>query len=121
MNIYRVRVYPYSDDGDPVEFLFTDPKEAQALADHIMSLPEDDSRFLSGATGSVGPFLRPTVSYAEALADLVEMYGAACRHPGVELEDDGLAGSWFACIDCGNELVLSEPDEDGNSVWEVVP
>jgi len=43
-----------------------------------------------------------------------------CTHQHVERDDDGLSGRWFTCTDCNETVVLTEPDEDGESFWEVV-
>jgi len=50
-----------------------------------------------------------------------------CDHEMVDTDDiaDGVVGGGVAhvyqsiCRRCGAELVLSEPDEDGDQVWEV--
>jgi len=42
-----------------------------------------------------------------------------CAHDHVELDDDGLINSWYVCLDCNREVYLTEPDEDGQSFWEV--
>lgn len=43
-----------------------------------------------------------------------------CSHDNVEDDDDGLDRRFHVCLDCGQEVVLSEPDEDGHSHWEVI-
>jgi ferredoxin-like protein FixX len=43
-----------------------------------------------------------------------------CPHDHVERDDDGLSRYFHRCLDCGQELVLSEPDEDGQSTWEAI-
>jgi hypothetical protein len=43
-----------------------------------------------------------------------------CRHDHVEHDDDGLARRWSVCTDCGEEVVPSEPDEDGRVYWETI-
>ena len=42
-----------------------------------------------------------------------------CSHDQVERDDDGLDRRFFVCLDCGQEVSLTEPDEDGQSFWEV--
>jgi hypothetical protein len=121
MNISRVRIYPSDTDGDPVEWDFLDHVEAEIFARHIQSLPEKDFRFLSGATGSVGPFLRETVTLAQAMRELADEWeGAACPHDKVGRDDDGQGRRWCVCAVCEQEVALSDPDEDGKSYWEVV-
>jgi len=44
----------------------------------------------------------------------------SCLHDKVGREDDGLGRRWLACVDCGEEVTLSDPDEDGKTYWEVV-
>jgi len=43
-----------------------------------------------------------------------------CPHDHVEKDDDGQSSSWFFCRNCLDTVVLTEPDEDGISYWEVV-
>lgn len=49
----------------------------------------------------------------------VECGEEPCSHDHVELDDDGLINSWYVCLDCNREVFLTEPDEDGQSFWEV--
>lgn len=50
-------------------------------------------------------------------AEIVE--AEPCTHDHVERDDDGLDRKFFTCADCGQEVVLSEVDEDGQAYWEV--
>jgi phage anti-repressor protein len=43
-----------------------------------------------------------------------------CDHSRVDADDDGLSRRFHVCLDCDREVVLSEPDEDGQSFWEVI-
>ena len=43
-----------------------------------------------------------------------------CLHLNVERDDDGLDRRFHWCRDCHEEVVLTEPDEDGHSEWEVM-
>jgi hypothetical protein len=43
-----------------------------------------------------------------------------CAHEEVVPDDDGLDGKWFYCESCQQEVALSDPDENGNRIWEIV-
>lgn len=43
-----------------------------------------------------------------------------CEHVHVEKDDDGEFARRFFCLDCQQQVVPGEPDEDGESFWEEV-
>lgn len=43
-----------------------------------------------------------------------------CPHEHVIKDDDGRDRWFYVCDDCDQVVELSEPDEDGKSIWEVV-
>lgn len=43
-----------------------------------------------------------------------------CEHEHVEKDDDGEFARRFFCLDCQQQVVPGEPDEDGQSFWEEV-
>ena len=44
-----------------------------------------------------------------------------CEHSTARADDDGLGRRFYVCVECRKEVVLSEPDEDGQSYWEAIP
>ena len=117
---FGIRLYPNEDDGSPDVWSFDTLAEAEEFAAHVRNLPQEDFRFLSGGTGEIGPYEHVTTTVTQAKRELAALYTPACAHLAVVREDDGLSRSFDWCEDCDQEVTLSEPDEDGKSVWEVV-
>lgn len=88
-----------------------------AITDRIVTLKYNASAIDLHTERDIVGFKEEAAFLREALV----IMGEECPHIRVEKDDDGLFSSWFWCTDCDQEVVLSEPDEDGKRVWEVAP
>jgi hypothetical protein len=52
------------------------------------------------------------------VCDCIDCVG--CDHTNVEKDDDGEFARRFYCLDCQQQVVPGEPDEDGEAFWEVI-
>lgn len=73
----------------------------------MASLQTDDMRSTTGLPHDFGQ-----------VCDCIDCVG--CDHKHVEPDDDGLFLHFNRCADCDQVVVLTAPDEDGQSFWEVM-
>lgn len=73
--LWAVQVYPFEQDPYATTYLFENIAEAQAFADRVNNLPEQDRIFLCGGRGSTVSVWSTELTTAEdAYNDLKEHY-----------------------------------------------